>query len=503
MSKMREKDYSKRVDLLLVNTPNIRGENEMRLGLLTIASYIRKNGFNCLILSGDEKEIKRQIEQMDLNNTIVGFTATTDVILVAYALCRFVKNLYPKALCVVGGSHPTALPKETLQESDFDMVVYGEGELTMLDIIKRYKEGGSLKNIPGTVIKLNDEIIFAPPRDLIEDLDVLGQPAFDLVRGGKSFGIAKSDLLKYKRVKRILVTRGCPFNCAFCASKLIWRRRLRWHSIDYILEQINFLIKTHNIDALGFFDDELICNKAKITELCEAFIKTGLVKKIKWECQGRVDRVEEEILLKMKEAGCRLMRFGIESGSPRSVAFLKQNTVKVEDSLRAIALCNKVDMLSFGSFIIGSPEEDLSDILQTIDFIENSGLSCAEVFIATPYPGTDLYAICREKGYLAENINWNDFLFKGGTKPLIRNKHFSGEQLKNICDYINLNVLYYLNQGRSIPKLDHRKEIEKILNGDLSPLRRGTKFKLKEHLRLGLKRPEKSYHLYLNVPVDF
>lgn len=462
----------------------------MRLGLLTIASYIRKNGFSCLILNGDEGDIKRQIERMDLDSAIVGFTATTDVILIAYSLCCFVKKLYPRALCVAGGVHPTALPKETLQESDFDVVVRGEGELTMLDVIRRHKEGQFLCNTPGTVVKSNGEIIFGPPRDLIEDLDTIGQPAYDLNRGKKPFGVVRSDWVKYKRGRNIMVTRGCPYDCVFCSSKMMWHRRLRWHSIEYILEQINFLIKTHDIDGITFFDDELLCDKTKIMALCEAFIKNGWDKKIKWECSGRVDRVDEEILLKIKDAGCRLIRFGIESGSPRSLAFLKRNTFKVEDALGAVALCKKVGLLPFGSFIIGAPDEELDDILQTIDFIENSGISCAAIFIATPFPSTDLYTICKERGYLEKSTTWNDFKTKG-EKSLIRNKHFSGEQLKNIRDYIKQNVVYFLNQGRPIPKSDHREEIQRILNGDMSSLRRGLKFKLEESLYLAIKRPER------------
>lgn len=484
---------SNQFHLVLINTPTLTGANTIRLGLLTIASYIRQHGFSVMILDGSLISIKKQLIKLNLNNTIIGLTATTDVVLIAYDLCKFIKNHYPDAYCILGGFHATALPEQTLKESMFDLIVFGEGELTVLDILNSYyKNGGELKNLLGTVIRKNGVIIKNKPRELINDLDILPTPAYDLIQIEKNFGLIRYEKVFVKRCLLLLISRGCPFDCVFCDSKIMWKRRLRWHSIDYIIELIKFAVERYNIDSIEFLDDDLLCSKERIMSLTEGIIKTGLAKKIKWECQARATSVDEEKLMMIKEAGCQLVRFGIESGSNKSLAFLKNSTIKVEDCFNAVQLCKKVGLPSFGSFIIGSPEEDVEDIIQTIKFIEKSGLSSAAVFVATPYPGTDLFNLSKEKGYLRDNITWSDYLTDGkDVNPVIRSKYFTAQQLRYIRDYININVIKPLNRGQKQQKLNHRKEIETILNGELSRARESMFVKAMDYCRRGVKRPEK------------
>ncbi|MBA7537597.1 hypothetical protein ES705_29866 [subsurface metagenome] len=124
---MKETEYNK-VDLVLINTPALTVRNTIRLGILTIVSYVRRYGFSVKILDGSISFIKKQIINLDLNKTIVGLTATTDVVLIAYDLCSFVKKNHDSSYCILGGFHATALPEQTLNESKFDLIVIGEGE---------------------------------------------------------------------------------------------------------------------------------------------------------------------------------------------------------------------------------------------------------------------------------------------------------------------------------------------------------------------------------------
>ena len=480
-------------DLILINTPTLTSANIIRLGLLTIASWVRKHGFSVKLLDGDLRCIKDQIVNLSVNtNTVFGLTATTDVVLIAYELCGFIKETHPNAFCVLGGFHATALPEQTIKESEFDLVVFGEGELTLLDVLNILETGGEPEDVPGTVFKKNGTITKNKPRELIKDLDVLPMPAYDLIKVENLFGGIRYDKVVVKRCLLLLVSRGCPFDCVFCDSKIMWSRRLRWNSIDYIIELIKYAVENFDIDGIQFLDDELICNKDRIASLTDNLIKTGLAKKIRWECQGRVKSVNEELMMMLKEAGCQLIRFGIESGSPKSLAFLKSGTIKVEDCYNAVQLCKKVGLPSFGSFIIGSPEENVEDILQTIEFIEKSGLSSAAVFVATPYPGTGLYNICKEKGYLTNNITWSDFMVEGkNVNPIIRNKYFTAQQLKHIRDYITINVINPLNRGQNAQELDHRKELEDILLGKLNRTRESLFVRIMDYWRRGIKRPDK------------
>ena len=479
-------------DLVLINPPTQFDLSTMTLGLLTIASYVRQKGFCVTILDGSLKEIKEQILRLDLNNSIVGLSATTDVVLSAADLCKFIKGYCPAAFCILGGFHATALPEETLLETDFDMVVFGEGEMTVAEILQRHKNNEDFENIAGTVIRNNGTVLKNPSRLLIKNLDILPFPAYDLVNLENKFLGLRDEKVVVKRGLPMLISRGCPYDCVFCGSKIMWQRTNRWHSIEYVINQIEYLVKTFYIDGIEFLDDELLSNKKNFTLLIEHFLKSGLAEKIKWECQSRVTSVDEEKLIMLKQAGCRLIRFGIESGSSKILEFLKCNRIKIEDCYKAVQLCKKVGLSSFGTFILGSPEESLEDIVQTIEFIEKSGLSLAAVFVVVPYPGTDLFSICKEKGYLPTKIKWSDFIIEGrASNSVIKNRYFTPEQLQHIRDYINLNIIRYLTWGQRPRKLNHRKELEKIINGDLRNGREALVGRMANFYHRGLARPDK------------
>jgi len=489
-----KKIQTNKYDLVLINTPNAIGPNTIRLGLLTIAAYVRQYGFTVTILDGSLWSIKRQIVNLDLNNTVVGLTATTDVAIIAYNLCKFIKKHYSSACCILGGFHATALPEQTLDESDFDLIVFGEGELTMLDILNAYKNKSGLENISGTVIRKNGLIIRNKPRELIRNLDILPRPAYDLIQIEKHFGGIRCERVSFKRCLYLLVSRGCLFDCVFCDSKIMWERKLRWHSLDYIIGLIKHAVQEFNIDSIAFLDDELLCDKNRVIAFTDYFVKSGLAKRIKWECQARVKSVDKEMLIRLKESGCQLVRFGIESGSQKSLTFLKKGTNKVEDCFKAVQLCREVGLPAFGSFIIGSPQEDVEDIMQTIYFIEKSGLSSAALFVATPYPGTDLFKLCKENKYFIPDIKWTDFMVEGNNvKSVIRNNYFTAQQLRYIRDYINITVIRPLNMGKKPRKLDHRKEIMNILSGKFSfVLKVRIMFaQIKDNWRKGIRRPHK------------
>jgi len=249
----------------------------------------------------------------------------------------------------------------------------------------------------------------------------------------------------------------------------MWQRRFRMHSVDYVIGLIKWLIEKYDIEGISFLDDELVTNKKYIAELCERFIEEGISEKIKWSCHARVSSVDEEILKKMKAAGCILVRFGIESGSQNMLSYLKNNSVKTTQAYQAIALCKKVGLPSFGSFIIGSPEETISDLVATLNFIEKSGLAYADVFNMVPYPGTDIYNLAKANYLIKPGVSWNDFQIEGeNCHPILRSYNFNFEQIEHLKSYINLNVVYPLNHQIPFKKLDHKKELVKLLAGDLS-----------------------------------
>ncbi|MDO8669445.1 MAG: radical SAM protein [Candidatus Buchananbacteria bacterium] len=454
------------IDILLINFGRVN-----KVGIFTLAGYCRSQNFKVKIIDGGYESILSQFEILNQDNKIlsVGFTATTDVIDSVSKLATAIKNINKDIFLILGGYHGTTLPEDILSKSDFDLVVVREGEITLSQILSKLKEKIFPTQESGCYEKVNGQIIFNGYRPFITDLDILPYPAYDLVDMKKYFhGIRLENELK--KVVVLLISRGCPFDCVFCGSKNMWQRRFRIHSVDYVMGLIKWLIEKYDIEGISFLDDELVTNKKYISDLCDRFIAEGINKKIKWSCHARVSSVDEDILIKMKKAGCILVRFGVESGSPNMLAYLKNNSVKISQSYQAVALCQKVGLPSFGSFIIGSPDETVDDIVQTIDFIQKSGLAYVDVFSMVPYPGTDIYDLAKSDHLIKENTTWDDFKIEGDNcRAILRSRNFDFDQIDNLKSYVNLNVVYPLNHKIPRPfKLNHKVELEKVLSGNLS-----------------------------------
>ncbi len=192
--------------------------------------------------------LKKELVLFDLRRTIVGFSATTDVVKLAMGLCAWLKEKISQEIyCVIGGIHATSLPKETLMLSKFDCLVQGEGELTMLELLEHFLSGADKPyRILGTLEKdRNGEIVTAEPRPLIKDLDILPKPAFDMVDFNNWRGFIRSSRVRCNRVARIVISRGCPFDCVFCSSKKMWHGKLRFYSSRYCVDLIEELVQKY------------------------------------------------------------------------------------------------------------------------------------------------------------------------------------------------------------------------------------------------------------------
>jgi len=453
------------------------------IGLVSIGSFLESHGYDVQVIpetlstapfssNTDTPLIKRLSAILDKKRCVaIGVTAMTPNIVSAIQISKIIKRNYPDIPLLLGGNHVTALPERTLAESDFDIGVIGEGELTTLEVIKKLKNHVFPTQTAGTFEKLADgRIINNGRRPLIPDLSILPPLNYDLFHYHPA-RLIRDRNIKAQRAIHLLVSRGCPYTCAFCSSELIWERKLRFPPIEHIMEHIEFIVEKYSLDSLCFLDDELITSRKFITSFCAEFIRRNLHKKAVWACQARVKAVQDDLLELLKKAGCRLISFGMESGSDKILQFLKCGTIAVQDSYNAVKLCNKHGINCFGSFVIGSPDENLDDIIGTINLIEESGLNAAACFSLVPYPGTRLYQQCADENLLKKDISWNDFILERhstrNTPPFtMRNRHFSAEQLYNITRYIEQNVIKKLNLGLSGKKTDHRRNLERIIAGE-------------------------------------
>ncbi len=370
-----------------------------------------------------------------------------------------------------GGNHVSALPEETLRQSAFDIGVVGEGEATAIEVIRSLEGGTFPTRVPGTFEKLPDgSIVDNGRRALIADLSTLPQPRYSLFEVQPT-PVVRDASASATRGIYLMVSRGCPFSCSFCGSELIWSRKLRFFPVEKVVAALESLIEEHELDSISFLDDELLANNKYLTAFCGELTRRGLNKRIVWECQARVNSVTEEKIGLMKEAGCRLVRFGMESGSDKVLSYLKKDTITVEQCYEAARLCKRNGLRAFGTFMIGSPDETLDDVMGTVALIETSGLDGAGVFAMVPYPGTDLYTVCKNEGLMREQASWGSFLaerFRGDNIPrfVVRNRHFSETQLLHIARYVDNHVVSRLNYGLPPNRGVHRDRLERIVAGE-------------------------------------
>ncbi len=361
------------------------------LHLLCLAAYANKFGHKVEIadqLAGENvfKKIKK------LNPDFVGVTGTTAVINEAYEIADWCRKQGFKT--IMGGVHVSVLPEEALEHADF--VVKGEGEEALIKILEG-KVGKGI--VTGGYIKSLDEL----PKINRDLIDVrYYQKGKDRNPGTHLHFVPQNT-----RLNCILATRGCPFSCIFCHNS--WRGLpVRMNSAKKIIEEMKELRDKYGTEVVFFMDDDFLCNKTRIKEFCDLYKKEKL--NIIWGCQARVTSPGLELLKELKEANCKQIIFGFESGNQRILSLLKNNTTTIEQNQRAIDIVRKAGILVTGSFMIGNPTETEEEIEQTRQFIIKNNL-VAGVGIITPYPGTKLWETCKEKGLIPKKIEWSKFNF--------------------------------------------------------------------------------------------
>lgn len=380
------------------------------LGLGYLASSLRDAGHEVILLDclakevGPEK-IKREVEKV--NPDVIGITAMTTYYSVALKYVEKVKEL--GMLTILGGPHITARPEESLKESKVDFVVHGEGEKTIVELVNAIESKGDFSSIYGIGYKNHGEIVINPERALIENLDTIPMPAWDLILPKKYPPAPHGAVAKRFPVAPIITTRGCPFNCAFCASKCTWKQKLRFRSAKSVVDEIELLVNEYGVRELHFEDDNFTANKNHALSICNEIIERGL--DIVWACPNgiRIDRIDRELLTKMKESGCYLLAFGIESGSQKILDEVNKK-LDIDIVPKAIKMVKDAGIETWGFFIIGLPGETKETARKTIEFAKKMPLDRAQFCMFTPLPGSDAYEKWVKKEKI-EDFEWEKFNF--------------------------------------------------------------------------------------------
>ncbi|MEW6078982.1 MAG: radical SAM protein [Thermodesulfobacteriota bacterium] len=364
-------------------------------GLLSIAGVLEEKGHIVRVIDADTQQgltldnIRKII--VDFKPDIIGMTAYSIARRQVIDTAVFIKSISP-AVIVVGGPHVIVFPEDLADCDSIDILAYGEGEYTMSDIADYYLSLKDISQIDGILYRKDGQVIKTKNREFISDLDSLPYPAYHLLDNLEDY---KPMQLLYKRLPMVtfITGRGCPFNCIFCNS--IWGKKIRLNSPEYIAGFIRKMVRDHHIREILFYEDTFLIDKKRIEILCDILINENI--KIVWSCSANVRTVDKPILLKMKQAGCWLISFGIESGNNDVLKFIKK-PLTVEESRQACRWANEAGLKIRGFFIIGHLVDTRQTIRDTINLAKSLPLFTVNICILQLLPGSKVREIAHDYG---------------------------------------------------------------------------------------------------------
>lgn len=335
----------------------------------------------------------------EFNPDFVGISFTTPLYREMKILAKITKEYDKNIIVMGGGPHATSLPEQTLEDSELDIAVVGEGDYTIVEIV----ENKGLSKVKGIAYKKNNKIILTEKREPIKNMDDLPFPAWNLFEISKYH--APKIRAKANPVGSLETSRGCPFQCTFC-NKLVQGINFRPKSAKRVVDEIEYMLNC-GFKEVHMQDDGFATDINRAIEVCDIILKRKL--KFTWNIANgvRVDRVNEEFFIKAKKAGCHSIGFGIESGSQIVLDSINKMTT-LADIKKAIKLCRKAGIESVGFFIIGLPKDTKKTIIETINFAKSLDLDMAKATILMPFPGTPVFKELDEQGLILSK-DWTKY----------------------------------------------------------------------------------------------
>jgi len=412
------------------------------MGIASIAAVLRKEGIPVSIVDLNvepDLNIDRLISRIKHEGIgIIGISAMTSSISDAQVMARRIKTDTGIPV-VIGGPHASAVKEKILEQSeDFDYLVFGEGEYTMLELCRAISSGSKdFSNIRGLGYRINRRIVLNEPRPLIENLDDLPYAARDLCSFEK-YNVPLY-LRSTHRSAHLITSRGCPFRCTFCSAHSVTGYKFRPHSPERVVSEIEKLMQDYGARFFLIYDDTFTISKERVTAICNLILKKGL--RIKWFCMARADTVDEEIIDLMQRAGMIAINFGVESGDESVLKVIKKGITpdKVRKAFKIVRRYRGLRV--FSSFMIGLPTDTRQSIKKTVDFAIELDPDMAFFFILTPYPGTEIYEKCKGIDFEVSD-NWERFNHVFSDNPLaLKSKEFSEKELRSLL--VEANKRFY------------------------------------------------------------
>jgi anaerobic magnesium-protoporphyrin IX monomethyl ester cyclase len=371
--------------------------------LAQLAAVLRKEGYEHVkIVDAWAEDLTEPafLEAVEsFNPNLVGCTLWTTNLNSELLILKKIKEQLPGITAVAGGPHLDVFPRETLEHSDLiDIGVVGEGEETVVELFDALRtDAQSLSEIKGIVYREGKEIVFTGRRPLVKDLDSLPYPDFS----GLPVNNYYSDVEKTAPFIYIFSARGCPYNCRYCLNSIRGRRE---HSIDYVIDYVKHMKRQYGIKEVAFYDETFTFDKKRTLLFCERYEEDiGLP----YTIRTRVNHVDEETIVALKESGCYRINYGVESGT-QEVLDKMNRKISLEQVREAIALTKKHGVSAATNFMIGYLDESKDTYERTIKFIKELDPDSVNLFITTVLPGTDLHSEVFERGIIKQDL-WREY----------------------------------------------------------------------------------------------
>ncbi len=405
------------------------------LGITYIAALLERNGIEVAIIDQVAERINKDVlfERIIAEKPgVVGFSCLTATMNNVSKLARRIKDYDRSIRIVLGNIHASLFADELLKQKIADIVVHGEGEISMLELVSYLQRGKDLRGLEGISFTDNGNVYHNPGRAPIEDLDSLPYPALHLLQLKNYTEVPLASI--YNSVASvILASRGCPYRCIFCTQDKI-HKKPRYRRLENIIDEIEYMNGRYKIRYFGFTDTFFPFSINFGLEFCNRFIKRGLHKKVRWVTETRVDLVNFELLKKMKQAGAYLMMYGFEVGNQEILNKLRKGTT-IEQARLAMKYTKRAGLMSLGLFMLGMPSETRETCEQTIRFAKELDCDFVKFNIAIPYPGSELFKLYidrRDKaGELDKYNSWYDW-FSDSEDLLYTPEGMSSKELKDL-----------------------------------------------------------------------
>jgi len=313
------------------------------------------------------------------------------------------------------GTHVSSLPEESMGNKSIDAIIMGEYELTLAEYIESGPE-----NTRGVCYRKDEKVIVNPHRERIKNLDMLPFPARELLPNSKYFDPILENPFTY-----ILAGRGCPYRCIFCNwPQTLTGREYRMRSPKNIVDELEHIKRNYNFKSILFNDDTLTASKENVQGICSEIKRRNI--NLKWGCYARADERDENLLDSMREAGCYLIKVGVESGNQMVLDNMRKG-YQLDNVRNGIRLMKSKGFHVHATFAFGLPGEDISTIQETIRFAKELDPTTVQFSIAVPYPGTEFFDYLKDNNFLITN-DWDNFV---PTMPIYEYPNLSFEEMNS------------------------------------------------------------------------